>query len=144
MKHSFAIFGRAAYLLPFLVLMASCSGHKNISKDAARSQLTVALSLASEAETLLDYVIAGRATQLYAQGHAHYLAAEADDALDEMKSDAEPDIREPVLQCRSALGQLHREILLIPRLIGSDSEMNAAKDRLRQIHEKLAVTKSSL
>src|SRR5581483_995877 len=59
-----------------LLVCTGCSRKKTLAPDDLKSQLTRAISFASEEELFVDYIRAGRATSNCAEQHAAYLDAE--------------------------------------------------------------------
>jgi hypothetical protein len=134
----------ACLLLIFFSVQTGCSGDKRVGKDELSSQLSLGVSLASEAELFIEYVREGRATTSYAQGHAMYLAEELDDCLVALNGRSEPSLSKQTEQSRRDFAELRREVAHIRGAIGGDSELNAAKNRIAQLHGQLAAIKSSL
>jgi hypothetical protein len=65
-------------------LLCGCSRQKTVGPDDLRSDLTAAISLASETETFIDYVGQQRATSNFAEGHLAYLAETARQSAKEL------------------------------------------------------------
>jgi type IV pilus biogenesis protein CpaD/CtpE len=68
------------------ILLCGCSRQKIVSPDDLRSDLTAAISLASETETFIDYVGQQRATSNFTEGHLAYLAQTARQSAKELHS----------------------------------------------------------
>ena len=67
-----------------LLVCTGCSRKKTLTSDDLKSQLTRAISFASEEEMFVDYIRAGRATSNFAEQHATYLDAEIQRSADEL------------------------------------------------------------
>src|SRR5690348_18230940 len=67
-----------------LLLSTGCSQKKTLTSDELKSQLTRAISFASEEEMFVDYIREGRATSNFAEQHAAYLDAEIQRSADEL------------------------------------------------------------
>src|SRR5581483_522253 len=67
-----------------LLVSTGCSRNKTLTSDDLKSQLTRAISFASEEEMFVDYLYAGRATSNFAEQHAAYLDAEIQRSADEL------------------------------------------------------------
>jgi len=65
-------------------LLCGCSRQKVIGSDDLRSDLTAAISLASETETFIDYAGRQRSTFNFAAGHLAYLAQTARQSAKEL------------------------------------------------------------
>jgi hypothetical protein len=137
------LFLRAAALLCLALSIAACS-HDTVTREQARSQLVLAVSLASETELFVDYLRHGRATTNYAREHATDLALQAADSLKDLAGRAEPDLQNQIQQCRANLSLLRREILQLPEMLGNDIQLAAAKNRILRIRDSLSPTQSTL
>lgn len=65
-------------------LLCGCGRQKIIGRDDLRSDLTAAISLASETESFIDYVSQQRATFDFAEGHLAYLSENARQSAKEL------------------------------------------------------------
>lgn len=134
-----------AVLLAAAVLLVGCSRHKTISRDELRSALTSSISLASEAETFIEYVTNGKATRHYAEGHIGYLAEEVGESEQELQGGSpEPGTESAVQQCRTELNSLHRELAGLPGVLGNRNALGAARERIKTIRDSFERLISSL
>ena len=67
-----------------LLVCTDCSRKKTLTSEDLKSQLTSAISFASEEEMFVDYIRAGRSTSNFAEQHAAYLNAEIQRSADEL------------------------------------------------------------
>ncbi len=65
-------------------VLCACSRQKTVGPDDLRSDLTSAISLASETETFINYVSQQRATFDFAEGHLAYLSESARQSAKEL------------------------------------------------------------
>src|SRR3954447_6535977 len=99
----------AAALL--FALFPGCSHGKALSRDDLRSQLTKAISFASETAVLAEFVRAGKSTPHYAQEHASFLTEEIEDSLKELaKSQPDPADEKTVAGLNAALRTIASEV----------------------------------
>jgi hypothetical protein len=134
----------ALVLLTTLLLLASCSHQKTITREELRSQLTSAVSFAAEAEMFIDYVGQNRSTHNYAQGHIKYLADEVNRSLKELH-DAVPGegSEEKLRECRAQLDLLGRELTTVRLALHNAEALRGAKERIATIRKALERAKSS-
>ena len=90
-----------------LIVSTGCSRKKTLTSDELKSQLTRAISFASEEEMPVNYPHAGRATSNFAEQHAAYLDAE-NSTLSRRTSQHRSPIGNPI--CASALSRLVVEL----------------------------------
>jgi hypothetical protein len=128
-------------LVGFLLLSAaltSCSSRNTLTKEDVRSRIILGMSVASEADILVDRVTRRLTTRHYSEGHAEYLAEEVRQSLQELKgavpgADAETSFRE----CTTELDRLARELSRLRNNLTDSSSLNSAKVRISTIHEEL-------
>ena len=98
--------------LTAVLLLLVCTGRsrkKTLTSDELKSQLTRAISFASEEEMFVDYIRAGRATSNFAEQHAAYLDVEIHSSADE-SAKAVPQSEPKVAECG-----LHGPAVAVPR-----------------------------
>ena len=126
------------------LLLIACSGHKTISRDELRSQLTSAASIAAEAETFIDYIREDRAPRSYAEGHITFLVVEVDRSSKELEKAApEVGIEPQFLECREQLHYLGQALRTV-RPLASPDELPSVKERITLIRKALEEAKSTL
>jgi hypothetical protein len=134
-------------LTAVLLLLAStgCSRKKTLTSDDLKSQLTKAISFASEVEMFVDYLHANRATSNFAEQHAAYLDAEIERSADELANAVPPPGTQSALQCcRIQLNQLREELWKV-RIHREDKDaLSATKARVEEIRRDLEQAKSAL
>lgn len=122
------------------VSLAGCSRKKSIGRDEVRSEILSARSFAAESEMFVDFVLQGRSTHRYAEGHSAFLEQAVEQSAEEL-GHAVPDANaaNSVRECRSNLGMLARELSRIRAAIGGGDEdaLLAAQIRIRHIRESL-------
>jgi len=118
--------------------MTGCSSRHAITADDVQSQLTLAISTASESELFIDRLREHRATSRFAHAHALYLANALKQSLEDL-SRPTLDQRTQSLaeQCRAQLLQLDRELSLISSSANDAAALAAAKARIAKIHADL-------
>src|SRR6185295_11010861 len=93
-----------------VLFLTSCS-HQPVTSEQLSSNLKAGISLASEAEALIDFVSQGRATNAYARGHAAYLWTEADRTAKELhEGNADQATAKKLEVGRRLLDSLAREL----------------------------------
>jgi len=135
-----------SFTLPLLLLvwLCACSRQKTISPDELQSEITKAVSLASETELLAQVARSGKATQHYVQEHAEYLQQEAGDTLKDL---AKPVPSGPeqstVLALKQSLQAVSQDLGKMKDAERDDKESAAIEQRLRTTREKLTEMKDA-
>ena len=128
-----------------LLVSTGCSRQKTLTSDELKSQLTVAISFASEEEMFVDYLHAGRATSNFAEQHADYLDAEIQRSADELTNAVPQSGTESALQrCRIQLNQLREELWNVRIHREDKNALSATKARVEEIRRDLEQAKSGL
>jgi hypothetical protein len=128
-----------------LLISTGCSRQKTLTPDDLKSQLTRAISFASEEEMFVDYLHAGRATSTFAEQHAAYLDAEIQRSADELAKAVPQSGTESALQrCRIQLNQLRAELWNVRTHREDKNALSAAKARVEEIRRDLEQAKSAL
>ena len=131
--------------LAFTLLLSGCSRQKVIGSDDLRSQLTTAISLASETETFLDYVSQHRSTANFAAGHIAYLSQTAADAAKDLhQSKPIYSIEQQFTQSRQQLDALASQLDALQQEVSLGQTPGAAKDQLVELRQSLEQTKAGL
>ena len=135
---------RSEPLISFTVLalaaMSStgCLHQKSMGRDEVRSAIRSALSSAAESEMLVDFVLQGRATSSYAEGHAAYLQEEVRQSAKEFENAvAQPDAKDAFENCRTQLNAMVVELSLIRSAISDRGQLRAAMAKLTEIRRSL-------
>ena len=130
--------------IPFHVLAlaaafsASCSRTKSIDRDQIRSEIRLARSFAAESEMFIDFVLEGRATRPYAEEHAAYLEDAVEQSAKEIEGRATDSVAEDsVRECRAQLAMIARELSGIRGAVSDTNALGGARERIRQIRERL-------
>ena len=134
-------------LTAVLLLLAStgCSRKKTLTSDDLKSQLTKAISFASEVEMFVDYLHANRATSNFAEQHAAYLDAEIERSADELAKAVPPSRTQSALQrCRIQLNQLREELWKVRIHWDDNNALSTAKAHVEEIRRDLEQAKSAL
>lgn len=132
-------------LLAILMLLASCSQPKTITRDELRSDLTSAASFAAEAETFLDYVQQGRASREFANGQIAYLSDEVDRSARELRAgDPAAGTEQHLRQGRRELDLLDSVLTALRPRISDPASIAAANKRIANIRKAIEKAKSSL
>jgi hypothetical protein len=125
-------------VLPLAAISAGCSRGKSIDRDQVRSEIRSARSFAAESEMFIDFVLEGRATRVYAEGHAAYVRDEVEQSAKDLDSAvAEPDVADYVRACRMQLNELIGGLSEIRAALGDTDRLAAAKAKMKQIRESL-------
>ena len=128
-----------------LLICMGCSRKKTLTSDDRKSQLTQAISFASEEEMFVDYLRAGRATSNFAEQHAAYLDAEIQRSAGELAKAVPQSGTESALQrCRIQLNQLREELWNVRIHREDKNALSAAKARVEEIRRDLEQAKSAL
>ena len=128
-----------------LLFSTGCSRKKTLTSDELKSQLTRAISFASEEEMFVDYIQAGSATSNFAEQHAAYLEAEIQRSADELAKAVPRSGTEPALQrCRIQLNQLREELWKVRIHRDDENALSATKARVEEIRRDLEQAKSAL
>lgn len=130
--------------LVFLFLFTGCS-QKTLDREHFQSDLKSSISFAAEAEMFLTFVIQGKSTDAFAEGHAGYLEQELDNLSKELrKSPANPSLQNALERCRKNIELLQHELHSVPRNIHESSKVMLARSRIESIHADLAVLSRAL
>jgi hypothetical protein len=122
-----------------------CSRKKTLTSDDLKSQLTQAISYASEEEMFVDYLGAGRATSNFAEQHAAYLDAEIERSADELANAVPQSGTQAALQrCRIQLNQLRAELWKLRICRQDKNALSDSKARIEEIRRDLEQAKSAL
>ena len=138
---------RTLATLAFAILLSGCSRQKIIGPDDLRSQLTAAISLASETETFLDYLSQHRSTFNFAAGHMAYLSQTAAQAAKELhQSTPTYSIAQQFSQCRQQLDALASQLAALQQevAVGQTPAVAIRKDQLAQLRHSLEQLKAGL
>jgi hypothetical protein len=128
-----------------LLVSTGCSRKKTLTSDDLKSQLTRAISFASEEEMFVDYLHADRATSNFAEQHAAYLDAEIERSADELAKAVPQSGTESALQrCRIQLNQLREELWNLRTHREDKNALSAANARVEEIRRDLEQAKSAL
>jgi hypothetical protein len=128
-----------------LLVCTGCSRKKSLTSDELKSQLTRAISFASEEEMFVDYIRAGRATSNFAEQHAAYLDAEIERSADELANAVPPPGTQSALQrCRMQLNQLREELWKVRIHWDDNNALSTAKAHVEEIRRDLEQAKSAL
>ena len=128
-----------------LLVCTGCSRKKTLTPDELKSQLTSAISFASEEEMFVDYIRAGRATSNFAEQHAAYLDAEIQRSADELAKAVPQSGTQSALQlCRIQLNQLREELWNVRTQREDNNALSATKARVEEIRRDLEQAKSGL
>ena len=132
-------------LLPLLLLQVSCSRQKTITTDELRSELTSAVSLAAETETIIDYVAQHRLTHNYALGHLGYLAREAQRSAKELdEASPEPATEQKLAESKEQVASLSKEIAAARASMGNPEALAATKQEIAHTRAAIEKVKASL
>jgi hypothetical protein len=115
-----------------LLALAACSHTKTLDPDELRSDLTQAISLASETETFVDYVLLNRSTANFARGHLGYLQEEAGQFASEL-SDSSPQS-----SIKHVLPTCAKELASLADALGSAQQDSGNPETLRVINRHIA------
>jgi hypothetical protein len=131
--------------LTAVLMLVSCSHQKKESREDLRSDLTAATSLATESESFLVYVLQGRSTQSYAEGHLSYLADEAQhNAEDLQKAAPESGLETQFKQCQRQLNLLQGEIQAASRAKADAQSLQRVKREIESTRQRFAELQASL
>ena len=131
--------------LAFTILLSGCSRQKIIGADDLRSQLTAAISLAAETETVLDYVSQHRSTVNFAAGHLAYLSqTAARDAKELHQSTPTYSIEQQFTQSQQQLDALASQLAALQRQATLGQPSATTKDQLEQLRRSLEQIKAGL
>lgn len=127
-----------------LIFLLAC-GNKETSRKDVQSDLTAAISLASEAETFISYIGQGRSTYSFASGHLHYLLNEVNQSAQELSNlNAPPNLTNALNIDRVQLRLLALQIQNVQRHLQQPSVLAASEQQIRQIRTTLVQANSSL
>src|SRR5690348_13245632 len=128
-----------------MLVCTGCSRKKTLTSDDLKSQLTRAISFASEEEMLVDYLHAGRATSNFAEQHAAYLDAEIQRSAGELaKAVPQSGTQSALQRCRIQLNQLRGELWNVRIHRGDKNALSASEARVEEIRRDLEQAKSAL
>lgn len=129
----------------FALVLVGCSRQKTIDADELRSDLSAAISLASETETFIDYVAQHRATGNYATGQIAYLAETArQDAKELHEAVPAPSIAEKFPVCRQQLDALAYQLASLRFELVRHPAGPANTQQLIQLRRALEQSRASL
>jgi hypothetical protein len=103
---------RSSFGVVLAACLVGCGGTKT-SREDVQSAVSKSLSLASEAETFVEYLAQGRPTRAFAAGHLSYMQEEVNRTLQDI-SHLHPDVglmkslNVETVQLRSLSEQLHQ------------------------------------
>jgi chemotaxis regulatin CheY-phosphate phosphatase CheZ len=113
--------------------------------DDLRSEISSAISVASETGTLLDLVGKGRTTDAFARGHIEYLTDELNDSLKELRESAPaPEIAARFPDSRTLVSSLAKQLSSASVALHNPEALAAIQQHLAKIREALEELKSSL
>lgn len=125
--------------------LTGCGKGKTINRDDARSEIRSGLSMAAEAQMLIGYIRSGHATHHYAAAQTAYLKEAVRRSLKEIgEGTPEPDIEEPVHECRTLLERLAQEMAVLQRSMDNDEALGAVSGRTGIIHKDLENARAKL
>jgi hypothetical protein len=126
-------------------LLWGCSRQKVIGSDDLRSDLTAAISLASETETFMQYVNAQRATSNFAEGHLAYLDQTARKSAQELhESTPVHSIVEQFSHSQKQLDALAAQLNTLRAELAAGHATPASTRELSRIRQSLEEIKASL
>ena len=127
------------------ILLSGCSQQKIIGPRDLRSQLTAAISLASQTETFLDCATQHRSTTNFAAGHIAYLSqTAADDAKDLHQSTPTYSIKQQLSQSQQQLDALASQLAALQQEVAVGQTPAAAKEQFAELRHSLEQIKASL
>jgi hypothetical protein len=136
---------RVIVLLVFCGTVAGCLGREAAGQEELRSELTLGISVASEAELFIDYVRGQASAGPYVRTHPEYLAEEVRQILVQINGiDDEPELGKQIDISTSGLHELRQEIEKLSSEAGNDRALSRAKERLAAIRQKFIETRSAL
>jgi hypothetical protein len=131
--------------LTVLLLLISCSYQKTMDLDEVRSYLISAVSFASEAEMLIDYIRQNRATRQYADGHLAYLADEVERSSKDLHATLTTvSTTEKIEQCRAELDTLANELSAVRLHIDDPGALAVIREHVDEVRLALERANSSL
>jgi hypothetical protein len=131
--------------LAFATLLSGCSRQKIIGPRDLRSQLTAAISLASETETFLGYLSQHRSTVNFAAGHLAYLSqTAAQDAKELHQSTPTYSIEQQFSQSQQQIDALASQLAALQNEVALGQTPTFAKDQLAQLRRRLEQIKAGL
>ena len=123
---------------------AGCSQKKSMGLEEIRSQIRSALSAAAESEMLIDFVLQGRATRSYAEGHAAYLEDQVRQSAKEFENAiSQPEAKPSFDTCRTQLNAMVGELSAIRSAMQDRSRLADAMARMVEIRRSLERVNSS-
>ena len=112
--------------------------------DQLRSEFVSAISFASEAEALIDYVGQNRGTRNYAKGHVEYLADAIRDSVKELRDGiAPPAVTSQAQVCSTQLNSLASELNVVREELGDATALARSRERIAEIRKVLEKASSS-
>jgi ribosomal protein L29 len=136
---------RVLTTIAFAALLCGCSRQKIVGRDDLRSDLTAAISLASETETFLDYSRSQRTTSHFAEGHLAYLAQTASESAKELhESTPVHSIAEQFTDAQKQIDALAAQLAALRDQQTGGSATPSSTQELSGIRHSLAQIKASL
>lgn len=137
---------RRLALLPAVAsLLVSCTQRHVLSREELGSDVKAAISIASETEMSIEYVLHGQATHSFAAGQFHNLARQLrDDAKEMDDSTAEPGLQQSAARVRAQMDVLSRALANIDLNAENAASLNEAKDRVAAARKALEQENASL
>jgi hypothetical protein len=135
---------RSSFGIMLAACLVGCGGTKT-SREDVQSAVSKSLSLASEAETFVEYLAQGRPTRAFAAGHLSYMQEEVNRTLQDI-SHLHPDVglmkslNVETVQLRSLSEQLHQ----VSQHMEQPNALDESAKRIREICSILQKTNSSL
>ncbi|HEX6773073.1 MAG TPA: hypothetical protein VF126_13665 [Acidobacteriaceae bacterium] len=122
--------------------LGSCAQRHSLSREELRSDLTSAISAASETELSIDFVLRGKTTQDFAAGHFRYLERNLRDTIKQVAgSTPEPGLEEKATRSRAQMDALESMLTAIASDTKDPDALMAAKQRVHAIRIALAQEK---
>lgn len=136
---------RFSVTIAIAFMLCGCSRQKIIDADELRSDLTAAISLASETQTFVRYVGEKRATFNFAEGHLAYLVQTARQAAQELDQSTPvhsivrqfDEARKQLDALAAQAGTLRAELAARHAAPASTRDLSRIQDRLMQIKSSL-------
>lgn len=126
-------------------VLCACSRQKTVGPDDLRSDLTSAISLASETETFINYVSQQRATSNFAEGHLAYLAETARQSAKELhESTPVHSIVQQFADAQKQLDALAFQLATLRDQLARRPARSASTQQLSSILHSLEQIKASL
>jgi|SRR4051812_20809158 hypothetical protein len=137
--------GKCILILSLSLTLVSCSRPQTISAKELRSDLLVAISLASETELFIHQLQEGRTTASFAEGHMAYLGKEARDSANELRQKHADNAMAGVLEnCRAQLDSLAALVNDLEDKSRDKKRLSAGVEQAANIRMSLEHTKDEL